>query len=128
MSRSILRYLYENQTHYTRANIHPGSEVLIVLKKDQKSGILTKGKVKDLLTSKPHHTRGIKVRLHSGQVGRVQKIVSEAASFGTQDETQITDQYTLNNAKIAQTPDDIFDNNVKERLKRLNKRTKLKDV
>ncbi len=60
-----------------RANIKPGMLVLIVLKKDQRTGILTEGIVKDLLTSAPKHHRGIKVRLEDGQIGRVQKIVEE---------------------------------------------------
>ena len=58
-----------------RANIKPGIEVMIVLKKDQKLGALTKGIVKDLLTSAPKHHRGIKVRLQDGQIGRVQQIL-----------------------------------------------------
>ena len=58
-----------------RANIKPGMQVLIVLKKDQRTGVLTEGIVKDLLTSVPKHHRGIKVRLEDGQIGRVQKIV-----------------------------------------------------
>ena len=58
-----------------RANIHPGARVKIVLKKDQKTGILTEGIVKDLLTSVPKHHRGIKVRLQDGQIGRVQEIL-----------------------------------------------------
>lgn len=120
--KSILLYLYESQAHYSRVNIHPGSTVLIVLKKDQKTGILTRGKVKDILTSKSHHTRGIKVRLHDGQVGRVQKILSEAAVFGTPDETEMTNTYDLNNARIAQTPDDIDNISKLKRLKKINKR------
>jgi uncharacterized repeat protein (TIGR03833 family) len=48
--------------------------VSIVLKKDQRAGTLTDGIVKDILTSAPVHTRGIKVRLESGEVGRVKKI------------------------------------------------------
>jgi uncharacterized repeat protein (TIGR03833 family) len=60
-----------------RANIKPGMPVLIDLKKDQRSGILTEGIVKDLLTSAPKHHRGIKVRLQDGQIGRVQKILEE---------------------------------------------------
>jgi uncharacterized repeat protein (TIGR03833 family) len=60
-----------------RANIKPGMLVLIVLKKDQRSGTLTEGIVKDLLTSAPKHHRGIKVRLQDGQIGRVQKILTE---------------------------------------------------
>ena len=58
-----------------RENIKPGLRVLIVLKKDQKSGILTEGIVKDLLTKVPKHHRGIKVRLEDGQVGRVHEIL-----------------------------------------------------
>jgi uncharacterized repeat protein (TIGR03833 family) len=59
-----------------RAGIKPGLEVLIVLKKDQGSGKLTKGIVKDILTSSPSHPHGIKVRLQSGEVGRVKEILS----------------------------------------------------
>lgn len=60
-----------------RANIKPGMQVLIILKKDQRTGSLTEGIVKDLLTSAPKHHRGIKVRLQDGQIGRVQKIVDD---------------------------------------------------
>lgn len=60
-----------------RANIKPGMQVLIILKKDQRTGALTEGIVKDLLTSAPKHHRGIKVRLQDGQIGRVQQIVEE---------------------------------------------------
>lgn len=60
-----------------RSNIKPGMLVLIVLKKDQRTGTLTEGIVKDLLTSAPKHHRGIKVRLEDGQIGRVQKIIEE---------------------------------------------------
>lgn len=59
----------------TRANIKPGTVVNIVLKKDQRSGNLTEGIVKDLLTSAAFHHRGIKVRLEDGQIGRVQEII-----------------------------------------------------
>lgn len=59
-----------------RADIHPGLKVKIVLKKDQKTGTLTEGIVKDLLTSAPKHHRGIKVRLTDGQIGRVQEIMN----------------------------------------------------
>lgn len=54
-----------------RKDIYPGLEVAIVLKKDQRSGKLTYGVVKDILTSAAYHSRGIKVRLEDGQVGRV---------------------------------------------------------
>lgn len=59
-----------------RKNIFPGQTVDIVLKKDQRTEKLTRGVVKDLLTKSPRHTRGIKVRLVDGQVGRVKQIVS----------------------------------------------------
>ncbi len=58
-----------------RKNIRQGLGVRIVLKKDQRSGILTKGVVKDILTNSPTHPHGIKVRLTSGEVGRVKEIV-----------------------------------------------------
>lgn len=58
-----------------RANIKPGMTVLIVLKQDQRSGKLTEGVVKDILTKSPNHPHGIKVRLQDGQVGRVKEIV-----------------------------------------------------
>ncbi len=57
-----------------RLNIKPGLPVMIVLKKDQRSGNLTQGVVKDILTKSPHHSHGIKVRLESGEVGRVKEI------------------------------------------------------
>ncbi|HTI60326.1 YwbE family protein [Mucilaginibacter sp.] len=60
-----------------RKDIHPGLEVDIILKKDQRSGALTRGIVKDLLTSAAYHSRGIKVRLEDGQIGRVAFIVEE---------------------------------------------------
>ena len=61
----------------TRSNIKAGMTVLIVLKQDQRSGKLTKGIVKDILTKSPNHPHGIKVRLESGAVGRVKEIVSQ---------------------------------------------------
>ncbi|RDI41914.1 YwbE family protein [Falsibacillus pallidus] len=59
-----------------RKDIHPGLEVDIVLKQDQRTGKLTRGIVKDLLTNSQHHPHGIKVRLQDGQVGRVKNIIS----------------------------------------------------
>ena len=58
-----------------RSNIVPGLEVDIVLKQNQRTGKLTRGIVKDILTNSPSHPHGIKVRLQDGQVGRVQNIV-----------------------------------------------------
>lgn len=54
-----------------RKNIHPGLEVEIILKKDQRTGKMTSGVVKDLLTKSEFHPHGIKVRLEDGQVGRI---------------------------------------------------------
>lgn len=59
----------------TRVNIKAGIKVKIVLKQDQRSGKLTEGVVKDLLTNSPTHPHGIKVRLVSGDVGRVKEIM-----------------------------------------------------
>lgn len=64
----------ENNDNMIREKIYPGLEVDIVLKKDQRTGVLTRGIVKDLLTNSQIHPRGIKVRLEDGSVGRVQKI------------------------------------------------------
>jgi uncharacterized repeat protein (TIGR03833 family) len=58
-----------------RSDIYPGLEVDIILKKDQRSGKRTRGIVKDLLTSSSFHSRGIKVRLEDGQIGRVVEII-----------------------------------------------------
>ena len=58
------------ENHMYRGNIRPGSRVKIILKKDQKSGKLTEGYVDRILTNRPVHTRGIKVMLKDGQVGR----------------------------------------------------------
>ena len=58
-----------------RVNISPGLRVRIVLKKDQRSGKLTKGIVKDILTKSPTHPHGIKVRLESGEIGRVKQVL-----------------------------------------------------
>jgi uncharacterized repeat protein (TIGR03833 family) len=59
-----------------RKSIKPGIRVSIVLKADQGTGRLTEGIVKDILTNSPVHPHGIKVRLASGQVGRVKEIKS----------------------------------------------------
>lgn len=58
-----------------RIDIAKGLHVNIILKKDQRSGALTEGFVKDILTSAPVHHRGIKVRLEDGQIGRVHEIL-----------------------------------------------------
>lgn len=58
-----------------RKDLKPGMRVNIVLKKDQRSGKLTQGVIKNLLTKSPTHPHGIKVRLEDGQVGRVKEIL-----------------------------------------------------
>ena len=58
-----------------RSNVFNGVKVKIVLKADQRSGKLTEGIVKDILTNSPNHPHGIKVRLQSGEVGRVKEIL-----------------------------------------------------
>ena len=55
--------------------IKPGQSVLIVMKKNQRSGKLTEGIVKDILTKSPTHPHGIKVRLESGEIGRVKEVL-----------------------------------------------------
>ncbi len=60
-----------------RKEICPGARVEIILKADQRTGKRTAGIVKDILTSAAFHSRGIKVRLESGQIGRVQEILRD---------------------------------------------------
>ncbi|MDR3714445.1 MAG: YwbE family protein [Puia sp.] len=57
--------------------MRPGQRVEIILKQDQRTGRRTVGVVKDILTSAPYHSRGIKVRLDDGRVGRVQEVLSD---------------------------------------------------
>ena len=63
-----------------RRDIRPGIEVDIVMKKDQRSGKLTRGMVKDILTRSADHPHGMKVRLTGGQIGRVKKVLSNPGS------------------------------------------------
>lgn len=75
--RNNINFLvFEDLSNQYRSEIHRGLLVDIVLKKDQKSGKLTRGIVKDILTNKFYHSRGIKVRLKNGKVGRVQNIIN----------------------------------------------------
>jgi uncharacterized repeat protein (TIGR03833 family) len=60
-----------------RKDIKPGLKVNIVLKQDQQTGKRTSGTVRDILTNSPRHPRGIKVRLVTGEVGRVQEIIED---------------------------------------------------
>lgn len=58
-----------------RKDLQAGLHVAIVLKQDQRSGKLTEGIIKDILTKSPSHPHGIKVRLESGEVGRVKQLI-----------------------------------------------------
>ncbi len=58
-----------------RSDIKTGMQVKIVLKEDQRTGKLTEGIVKDILTKSPKHPHGIKVRLETGEVGRVKEVL-----------------------------------------------------
>ena len=73
-------------TYPARNQIKPGLRVRIVLKRDQPTGKLTEGIVRDILTSSPTHPHGIKVRLVSGAVGRVKEIVAGVGSDKLQEE------------------------------------------
>ena len=64
-----------------RINLQLGTEVEIVTKRDQKTGKLTRGRIRWILTSKPYHSRGIKVMLDDRQVGRVQVIIQPAKAL-----------------------------------------------
>lgn len=61
-----------------RADIKPGLSVRVVTKEDQRTGRLTEGVVRDILTKSPTHLHGIKVRLESGIVGRVKEILTKS--------------------------------------------------
>ena len=63
-----------------RADIKPGSHVKVVQKQDQRSGKLTEGVVKNILTKSSSHPHGIKVRLESGIVGRVKKLIPNSTN------------------------------------------------
>jgi len=62
-----------------RSDIKVGDEVAIVLKADQRNGTLTKGVVQTILTKSPSHPHGIKVKLESGEIGRVKQIYEESS-------------------------------------------------
>jgi len=60
---------------FKRADVKIGLHVKIIMKEDQRTGKLTEGIVKDILTKSPKHPHGIKVRLETGEVGRVKEIL-----------------------------------------------------
>lgn len=94
-----------------RSNIQAGMRVDIVLKKDQRSDAeeetLTSGKVQRILTSKSIHPRGIKVRLESGEVGRVRAIYIDGARHENPPYTSSSRGSTTGASNAA---DDDFDN------------------
>ena len=61
-----------------RADIRPGIAVMVELSEDKRTGRLTGGKVKEILTSSPNHPHGIKVVLENGLVGRIKQICESA--------------------------------------------------
>jgi uncharacterized repeat protein (TIGR03833 family) len=73
----IVKIKEQNMEGTVRSNIKPGLRVEIIQKKDQRTGKVTEGVVKDILTSAPKHTWGIKVRLQTGEIGRVQNIMDD---------------------------------------------------
>ena len=60
-----------------RKDVRPGLTVDVVQKQDQRTGRLTRGVVQDVLTKSPHHPHGMKVRLATGEVGRVKAVIGE---------------------------------------------------
>jgi uncharacterized repeat protein (TIGR03833 family) len=64
-------------TVFKRSDLKTGIHVKVALKEDQRTGKLTEGIVKDILTKSPHHPHGVKVRLETGEVGRVKEIINE---------------------------------------------------
>jgi uncharacterized repeat protein (TIGR03833 family) len=58
-----------------RADVKPGLDVRVELTEDKRTGRLTEGKVKEILTSSPNHPHGIKVMLENGLVGRIKQII-----------------------------------------------------
>jgi len=59
-----------------RADIRPGISVMVELIEDKRTGRLTGGRVKEVLTTSPNHPHGIKVKLENGRIGRIKQIVS----------------------------------------------------
>ncbi len=70
---SLIRTIVLDGTR--RADIRPGSTVLVELTEDKRTGKLTGGKVQEVLTTSPNHPHGIKVRLENGQIGRIKQII-----------------------------------------------------
>jgi uncharacterized repeat protein (TIGR03833 family) len=71
---SIKKYNIMAMDGTRRADIKPGIDVMVELSEDKRTGRLTGGKVREILTSSPNHPHGIKVILENGQVGRIKQI------------------------------------------------------
>lgn len=120
---TLFHYFFESSFNTFRKNIREGLPVLITLKKDQRTDILTYGIVESILTSKINHTRGIKVRLLDQQVGRVQYVLNSLLKEITLDSSNkeildhlntssfITIIKPLNEVKDLNTHDIILLNN-----------------
>ena len=78
---ALIFFLYlpekQNMDGQKRSDVKPGMLVNIVQKQHQRTGELTEGIVKNILTNSANHPHGIKVRLETGEVGRVQEIIDE---------------------------------------------------
>lgn len=74
MIKNISKYKPMTMDGTRRADIKPGTEVMVELSEDKRTGRLTGGRVKEILTSSPNHPHGIKVLLDTGQVGRIKQI------------------------------------------------------
>lgn len=97
-----------------RNRICKGALVDIVLKQDQKTGKLTRGNVKDILTKSPMHHRGIKVRLENGLIGRIQSIIDNNDYYKEKIEEDKEAEEYLN-------PEDKLKNYTSEDLNKINK-------
>jgi uncharacterized repeat protein (TIGR03833 family) len=75
LRRTAPAHLLKAMNGQNRKDVRPGIQVDIVLKQNQRTGKRTRGTVKDVLTKSSHHPHGIKVRLETGEVGRVQEII-----------------------------------------------------
>jgi uncharacterized repeat protein (TIGR03833 family) len=77
MRPCVIQRRQETLSGQDRRDVRPGLKVDIVLKQDQRTGRLTRGVVRDVLTKSSQHPHGIKVRLETGEVGRVKEVIEE---------------------------------------------------
>jgi len=100
------------ESYRTRSNIKPGSKVSIVLKKDQRTNKRVEGIVEKILSPGPVHTRGIKVRLTTGDIGRVQQILDDQPSNPDELFNYLSDikydRHTKEEDYIVKTPEEVL--------------------